>query len=332
MFQQRTTAGQQKNTETTLITRLTLFFMQTILGASGPIGTELAKALSKYTDQIRLVSRNPKKVNAGDTVFAADLTKAGEVDKAVEGSDVVYLTVGFEYKIKVWKDTWPKVMDSVIQACKKHKSKLVFFDNIYLYDRDFLSNMTEDTPVRPTSKKGAVRAAIAERLMTETRNGNLQALIARSADFLSPTNSVLTEVVYKNLKKGGTAMWFADANKVHNFTFYTDAAAGTALLGNTPDAYNQVWHLPTDSSRLTGKQWIELFAQQLQVKPKYMVIPAWVTGVLGVFVPLMKELKEMLYQYDRDYFFNSSKFESRFAFTPVAPAEAVSKMIEQLSK
>ena len=141
---------------------------------------------------------------------------------------------------------------------------------------------------------------------------------------------MLIEAVYNNLKKGKKANWFADANKVHNFTFYKDAAKGTAILGNTTAAYNQVWHLPTDKTPLTGKQWVEIFAQQMQVKPRLMTVPAWVTGVAGLFVPLLKELKEMMYQYDRDYFFDSSKFEKAFNYTPVPPAEAVRIMIESL--
>jgi nucleoside-diphosphate-sugar epimerase len=302
--------------------------MQTILGATGPIGTELAKQLINYTDKIRLVSRNPKKVNETDTLLSADLTNAEDVDRAIAGSEIVYLTVGFEYKTKVWKRIWPALMRSVIEACKKYKCKLVFFDNVYMYDRDFLADMTEETPVRPTSQKGEIRAEIAELLLSETRKGNLTALIARSADFLGPNNSVLIETVYKNFKKGKKANWFADADKVHNFTFYTDAAKGTAILGNTPSAYNQVWHLPTDKTRLTGKQWIELFAKEMNAKPSYMVVPIWLTGIIGIFVPMMKELKEMMYQYDRDYFFNSSKFEKAFNYNPVAPAEAVKIMVE----
>ena len=61
---------------------------QTILGSGGAIGTELAKALSSYTNDIRLVSRNPKTVNSSDNLLSADLTSPEEVLKAVEGSSV----------------------------------------------------------------------------------------------------------------------------------------------------------------------------------------------------------------------------------------------------
>jgi len=304
--------------------------MQTILGASGPIGTELAKELKSYTNNIKLVSRNPKKVNDSDVLRAADLTIASEVDKAIEGSEIVYLTIGFEYNTKVWQRTWPALMRNVIDACKKYDSKLVFFDNVYMYDRDFLSHMTEETPVRPTSKKGEIRAGIAEMLLKEIREGKLTALIARAADFAAPANSVLVESVYKNFKKGKQANWFSDANKIHNFTYYSDAGKGTAILGNTKEAYYQVWHLPSIKERLTGKQWIELFAEEMKVKPSYMLVPGWLAGFLGVFIPILKELKEMMYQYDRDYYFDSSKFEKAFSYTPVSAVDAVRGIIKKL--
>lgn len=286
--------------------------LQTILGSGGSIGVELAKALPEYTTRIRLVSRTPKKVNESDELMAADLSKAADIDRAVAGSAIVYVTIGFPYSVKVWQEKWPPFMQNVIDACKKHEAKLVFFDNIYMYDPDHLNPMTEETPMRPTSQKGAVRKEIVDMIMAEVEKGQLTALIARAADFIGSPNSVIDEMVFKNFKKGKKANWFVRVDKLHNFTFTPDAGRATALLGNTPDAYNQVWHLPTDRSKLTGKQWIELFARQMNVEPKYQTLPVWMMSVLGLFIPIMKEFKEMAYQYDRDYVFDSHKFERRF--------------------
>ncbi|MFC5269852.1 NAD-dependent epimerase/dehydratase family protein [Adhaeribacter terreus] len=304
--------------------------MQTILDAGGAIGTELARALKQYTTDIRLVSRNPQKANVTDQLFPADLTKAEEVEKAVAGSEIVYLVVGFEYKLNVWQKNWPALMQNVIAACKKHGAKLVFFDNMYMYDAAHLGHMTEETPVKPVSEKGKIRAQIAEMLLEETRSGNLTALIARAPDFIGPKNSMLTEMVYKNLKQGKKANWFLDANKVHSFIFTPDAAKATALLGNTPEAFNQVWHLPTSSPALTINQWAAIFAKTLNTEAKMMVLPRWMTSLLGLFMPVVKESKEMLYQYDRDYVFDSSKFEKRFNFKATSPQESVQQLIKMM--
>jgi nucleoside-diphosphate-sugar epimerase len=201
-----------------------------------------------------------------------------------------------------------------------------------MYDRDYLNRLTEETPIRPTSKKGKVRAEIAAMIMDEMDRGRINALIARSADFYGTRNSIMVELVIKNMMKDKRAMWFADANKIHTFTSAEDAAKATALLGNTPDAYNQIWHLPTDNSMMTGKDWIELVARILKRKPKYSVLPSWMVSFSGLFVPLFKELSEMNYQYEQDYIFISSKFEKRFGYMPVKPEEGINRLISDLGQ
>jgi nucleoside-diphosphate-sugar epimerase len=305
--------------------------MQTILGSSGIIGTELAKSLTKYTDKIRLVSRNPKKVNPTDELFTADITDANQVLKAVEGSDVVYLTVGLQYKISVWQKQWPQIMQNVIEACKTHKAKLVFFDNVYSYG---LVNgwMKEDTRVNPTSKKGEVRAQISQMIMSEVEKGKLDAIIARAADFYGPNTplSFATVIVFDNLKKGKKAQWFLDANKKHSMTYTPDAGKATAILGNTNSAYNQVWHLPTDRNALTGKEFIEIASKSFGMEPKYMVLKKWMVQMVGMFVPVVKESIEMLYQNEHDYLFDSTKFEKTFNFTPTSYKDGIAVTVKSI--
>ncbi|MGV8137619.1 MAG: NAD-dependent epimerase/dehydratase family protein [Mangrovibacterium sp.] len=304
--------------------------MQTILGSGGAIGNELAGALQSYTEKVRLVSRSPRKVNPGDELMPADLLNPDQTRRAVKGSDVVYVTVGLPYRTKVWEESWPRLMSNVISACKEHNCRLVFFDNVYMYDPDKLNKMTEETPVNPSSNKGRIRTTIVRMIMDEVERGELQALIARSADFYGPglqATSVLSEVVIKPLSSGRRAMWMGPVNYKHSFTYTRDAGNATALLGNTPDAWNQVWHLPTASNPYTGREWIEIIARELGVEPKYFSVPKWMMKVSGLFVPLMKELEEMMYQYDRDYVFDSSRFERRFGILPTPYHEGVKEAV-----
>jgi len=305
--------------------------MQTILGSGGVVGIELAKALKEFTSEIRLVSRKPKKVNTTDELMSANLLNVADVRKAVQGSSVVYVTVGFPYSIKVWRESWPKLITNVCKACKEHNCKLVFFDNIYMYDSNHLNGMTEETPINPPSKKGKVRAEIATMIMDEVREGKLTALIARSADFYGPTiqnTSMLTETVFKPLSNGKKANWMSSVNFKHSFTYTPDAGKATALLGNTVDAYNQVWHLPTAANPFTGKEWIEAIAREIRVKPKYQAVPKLLVRIIGLFVPIMREMVEMMYQYDRDYVFDSSKFEKRFDFEPTPYIDGIREIVE----
>lgn len=302
--------------------------MQTILGAGGAVGIPLAKELKNYTDKIRLVSRKPVRVNVDDELFPADLTDKDAVLKAVAGSSVTYLTAGLVYSRKVWRRDWPLIMSHVIDACIAHNSKLVFLDNVYMYAPEEIPHMTETSVNNPASEKGKVRAALIQQIFEAVRNRGLQALIARSADFYGPAvkNSPLAIAVSDKFKSKQKAFWMADAGKIHSFTYIPDAARATALLGNTADAYNEVWHLPTSPERFTGKEYIDMVAGAMKVQPRYYIFSKFMMGLIGLFVPIVGELKEMAYQYDRDYFFDSSKFEKRFGVQPTSYKEGIKAM------
>lgn len=296
--------------------------MQTILGAGGTVGYELARSLRAYTDRIRLVSRTPREVNQGDELFPCDLLDGPAVHKAVEGCSVAYLLAGLPYDLKTWQAQWPVVMRNAIDACKAHGTKLVFFDNVYMIDIGHIGHITEESPVNPPSKKGRIRAEIDRMILNEVKDGNLQAIIARSADFYGPNvrgaTSVLLELTYNNMRKGKPANWFCSFNKKHSFTYTPDAGRATAMLGNDDAAWNQIWNLPTSPDPLTGGEWIELFATEMGVKPKRMLATRFIVKLMGLFNPVMRELGEMLYQYDRDYIFDSSKFERAYSFKPTS--------------
>lgn len=308
--------------------------MQTIIGSGGAIGAPLAQELKNYTNDIRLVSRNPKKVNDSDQLFPIDVNDFSQLDKSIEGSEIVYIVIGFDYNIKVWRNTWPAFMRAVLDACIKHKSKLVFFDNVYMYDPGAIPFMTEDSPMHPSSKKGIVRKQLVDMIFEEVNTGKLNALISRSADFYGPGNnkSFLVEMAAKNLLKGKKADAFGNVNKIHTYTYTPDAGRATAILGNTNDAYNQVWHVPTTKEKYTYRHWVEMIAKELNAKPGIRVLPNWMLNMIGLFVPIMKEFPEMMYQYTQDYIFDSSKFEKRFGIFATSPEEGIKQMVDALKK
>lgn len=297
--------------------------MQTILGAGGVIGIELAKLLPEYTDRVRLVRRNPTEPGAGEETFGADLTQQRETFEAVRGSEVVYLTAGLPYKTSVWKDQWPKIMENVIDACSETGARLVFFDNVYMYGL-VEGWMTEETPHNPCSRKGEVRARIAERLMDEVKRGSLEALIARSADFYGPgaVNTPFHDMVFGKLKAGKKALWLCNAELRHSITFTPDAAKAVAVLGNTPEAYGEVWHLPTDKNAMTGREMIGRIADFYRTEPQFSVLGKGMVTLGGLFDSRVMESREMLYQYEHEYLFDSTKFQDRF-FNPTAYAEGI---------
>jgi nucleoside-diphosphate-sugar epimerase len=303
--------------------------MQTILGANGVIARELSNHLRSHTDRIRQASRSPRRVNASDEVCTVDLLDAEATAKAVAGSDVSYLVAGLQYDHRVWQEQWPKVMRHTIDACKRHGSALVFFDNVYAYGR-VDGVMTEETPYKPCSRKGEVRARIATMLMEEARRGELRAMIVRSADFYGPgaVLSLTHATVTERLKAGKTPQWIGNAKAVHTFTYTPDAGRTLALLGNTASAYGQVWHALTSKGPMTGEEYVRI-ACTLAGRPyRLQVAPRWLLSIMGLFVPVLRENMEMLYQFEHDYRFDSSKVEQAFGLTPTAYRDGIAATLQ----
>jgi nucleoside-diphosphate-sugar epimerase len=281
---------------------------------------------------VRLVSRQPLVTNNGQYWLKADLSVEQDVIDALEGTEVAYLTIGLPYSTKIWREYWPRVMKNVTTACLHHGVRLVFFDNIYAVSPNHLNPITESSPLQPCSKKGEIRAEVIRILMEAVEKKGLMGLIARSADFLTleENKGIIRPLLYDRMLKHQRAQWICNAHVIHNFSYLPDLGKGTALLGTTPDVMQQVWNLPTDPTPMTGVDWIRMMAEEMPTSEKYTTISAGMIKFLGVFIPSMRELVEMLYQYDRDYFFDSSKFNRYFNYIPASPREAIQEMLIEI--
>jgi nucleoside-diphosphate-sugar epimerase len=302
--------------------------MQTILGANGIIGHELSKHLPAYTASVRQTSRNPRKVNPTDELIKADLLNYDQTANAVAGSDIVYLVAGLKYDVKTWKEQWPKLMRNVIDACKKSNAKLVFFDNVYAYGQ-VNGPMTENTPFNPISKKGEVRAQVATMLLDEMKAKNIEGMIVRAADFYGPGAllSLIHSTVSSRLKEGKGPQWIGDPRKIHTFTYTPDAGRSLALLANRPSSFNQTWHALTSKEKITGEQFVRI-ACELSGKPyKMQAIGKTGVRILGLFVPVLREFIEMMYQFENEYIFDSSKIEKEFGVMATPYREGISEVL-----
>lgn len=308
--------------------------MQTILGAGGAIGIELARALKQFTDEIKLVSRNPKKINDMDFLFSADLTNAKDVKASIAGSQICYLTVGFEYEARIWKEKWTKLIKDVVEACAENQTKLVFFDNVYAIGEKHIEHITENSLISPTSEKGKVRAWVDEYIIEAVEKGRIEAIIARAPDFFGAIKekSLLMNLIYDNLSNNKTAQWLCNAEVVHTTGFVPDLALGTAMLGNSNEAFNQIWNLPVAQENISGRDWVNIFASKMQQSNEVEILTKADIKEYGKQDLFIAETYEMLYQYDGDYFFDSTKFNKAFGFKPTTNEKAVGLTLDELNK
>lgn len=288
--------------------------MQTILGATGQIAVELARELRRtYSADLRLVSRNPRRVNDSDTLTPADLLDAGQAAEAIKGSSIVYFTAGLPADTALWESQFPKMIENVLTATRAAGAKFVFFDNTYMYPQD-ARVLTEEAPFEPVGRKGKVRAALASAVLREMARGEIPVLIARAPEFYGPgkTKSITNILVTDNIKAGRTPRVLVRDDTLRTLIWTPDASRALAMLANTPDAFGQTWHLPCDDGRLTYRQFVTLAAEIFGTDASYKILGKWTLTAARLGSKRARELAELLPRYGRDNLFDSTKFKARF--------------------
>lgn len=204
-------------------------------------------------------------------------------------------------------------MKNVISACSATGARLVFFDNTYMYPQTG-ERQTEDTEFQPYGEKGRVRAAIATDLLTAITQKRVTALICRAPEFYGPgkTQSITNTSIIEPLAQHKTARVLLRDDTLRSLIYTPDASRAMALLGNTPDAYGQTWHLPCDDDRLTYRAFIDLAAEQFGAAPRYRVIKRWQLRLAGLFNRTIRDAAELLPRYESNNIFVSDKFKIRF--------------------
>ena len=282
-----------------------------VLGGSGAIGRGVIKELQKRGLQVKAVERS-KEVDGIETV-KADLLDMTQAKKAIRGADFVYLCVGLSYQSKYWQENWPRLMRNVIQACSESKSKLIFFDNWYMYGPPLPVPIVENSPQNTQTKKGLARKETADLLLEAHRAGSVKALIGRSADFYGPMaiNSGLYSNILKRMLEGKNPQWIGNPKTQHTYAYTDDNSRALIELALDERCYGEVWHLPVEKPTTTYSM-LDLFNAELGKTYKLSVMPKPMLKILSIFIKGLKELDEMSYQFESDFVMSDKKFRSHF--------------------
>jgi nucleoside-diphosphate-sugar epimerase len=297
-----------------------------VLGASGVIGRETVAALVGGGHEVSAVTRTARAAQDGATPVSADLLDRASALRAVKGAEVAYLTVGVPYSAKAWQRDWPPILANTIDACLAAGARLVYFDNVYAYGR-VTAPMTEATPIRPSSKKGELRAALLRMLEAAARERGLEYTIGRSADFYGPGagTSVFNGFAIDKVVAGKPLTWLFDASQPHSMTYTPDAGRALAVLGTDDRARGRSWHLPT-APALSGEEYLRLASGGAL---RHKTMSAGMMRFGGLFVPVARETVEMAYQYTAPYVFESRAFEQTFGMTPTPYEEGIAASLER---
>jgi nucleoside-diphosphate-sugar epimerase len=306
--------------------------MHAILGGSGNIGMLLTQYLISKGEKVVSIGRTrPEETFEGVEYRCTDYYTADSIHRAIKDCKYVYLLVGLPYKTPIWKKEWPELMNNVIEACHYERSKIIFFDNVYMYGQ-VDGPMTESLPFKPNSKKGEVRAKIANTLLDNINKRYVHGVIARSGDFYGANldNSVVGTRFIQQLSKG-TLELMGNKDMIHTYTYLNDCPEALYTLATDDTNNGETFHLPTTSEQLTQLQFGQLYAETMDVTIKKTTeIQGLTLTLFSLFAPILGEFKEMVYQFQNSYILDSTKILTRYPQLKVTPyKEAIKKILEK---
>ncbi|NNF53071.1 MAG: NAD-dependent epimerase/dehydratase family protein [Acidimicrobiales bacterium] len=284
--------------------------LSVVLGA-GPVGRALTERLIADGRSVRVVTRSGRANVANEVeVMAGDVADPGSAKRTCAGASVVYGCVGLDYS--GWPEKWPPMMAGMLTGAAAAGARFVFMDNCYMYGPVNVP-MTEDLPLTDYGKKPATRSKITRMWQDAHKAGRVEVASVRASDFYGPgvSAAALGDTSIGRLAKGKSAQVFGNPDLPHSFTYVPDVAKALVSVAGADDAFGQAWNVPNAPDQ-TLREILTMVATNLDCDLKIQTLPKWLFSVVGVFDTNVRELKEMLYQWERPFRVDSSKFANRF--------------------
>lgn len=300
-----------------------------VLG-TGAIGRAVAEELIRRGESVRMVNQSGKmaEVPAGVEVVASDLYDGAKVREVARGAKVVYQAAQPPYN--QWPEKFPLLQKSILEGLTGSGAKLVLIENVYMYGDTHGKPMTEDTPYDAHTRKGRVRGQISSAAFAAHKEGRLRVTAARGGNFFGPwgTDSTMGARAFYPILRGKPAQLIGRMDVPHTHTYVKDFGAALAILGEHDEADGHAWHVPNDQPAMTQGELVRIFAEEAGMEPKMSSMGKAMMSIGGLFIPEAKETVEMMYEFDKPFIIDSSKFEKTFGWKAIPIREAIRETVK----
>jgi nucleoside-diphosphate-sugar epimerase len=298
-----------------------------VVFGTGAIGMALIEELHASGKRVRAVNRGgAADVPEGVEVVGGDAT-SGEFTKTVaDNAKVVYFCLNPPYT--KWSELFPPLQAAVMAGAASAGAKLVAMDNLYMYGSTNGRPLTEDLPHSASTRKGSVRAQMAKDLIVAHEAGTVRVAVGRASDYFGPRGllSAMGERIFYPALAGKKAQVLGDPDQPHTYSYVPDIAKGLAILGDREEADGEVWHLP-NAPAVTTRRFIEMVYAAAGTEPGIQVMPRFLVNMVGLFNGDVRELKEMLYEFEEPFVVDHSRFEAAFGNHATPLSEAINATV-----
>jgi nucleoside-diphosphate-sugar epimerase len=283
-----------------------------VVFGTGAVGLALIDQLAASGEAVVAVNRSGSaQVPKGVEIVAGDAANAAFTADVTQGAKVVYQCLNPPYT--KWPELFPPMQEAVLGGAAAAGAKLVSFENLYMYGPTDGAPLTEDLPYVAGTRKGSVRGDMANELLTAHEAGTVRVTIGRASDYFGPrgTVSAMGERVFYPVLAGKKAQVMGNPDLPHTYSYVPDIAAGLATLGAHNDADGRAWHLPNPPT-LTTRQFVAKIGDAAGTNGTVSAMPKAMLNLVGLFNGNVRELKEMLYEFEEPFVVDSSDFEATF--------------------
>ncbi|MCL1693259.1 MAG: NAD(P)H-binding protein [Actinomycetia bacterium] len=294
-----------------------------VVFGTGAIGMALIEELNAGGKRVRAVNRSgAADVPDGVEVVGGDASSEEFATVASADADVVYFSLNPPYT--KWPELFPPLQAAVIEGAASAGAKLVVVDNLYMYGPTDGEPLTEDLPHAATTRKGSVRAQMAKDLMAASEEGKVRVAAGRPSDYFGPRGllSAMGERVFYPALAGKKAQVMGDPDQPHSYSYLPDIARSLIVLGESDEADGKAWHLP-NAPAVTTRQFVEMVYAAAGTEPGIQTMPRIMVSAVGLFNGNVRELKEMLYEFEEPFVVDDSRFEAAFGGSATPLPEAI---------
>jgi len=298
-----------------------------VVFGTGPVGLAVMDALVQRGRRVRMVNRSGRaSVPEGVQVVGGDATDKAFAREASEGASVVYFALNPPYT--QWAELFPPLQAGVIEGAASAGARLVAVENLYMYGPTDGRPLTENLPHAPNTRKGTVRARMSQELMEAHTSGRVRVATGRASDFFGPRVQVSAagEQVFGRAAQGKSAQVAGDPDQLHTYTYAPDIGRGLVVLAEREEALGQAWHLPSPET-VTTRKFVEMIFKGIGKPARVQAAPKILLRAIGLFNPGIRETIEMLYEFEKPFVVDHSKFERAFGEHATPLKEAIGETV-----
>jgi nucleoside-diphosphate-sugar epimerase len=225
-----------------------------------------------------------------------------------------------------WPEKFPRLQDSILSAAAANGANFIVVDNLYGYGDTHGQPLHEDLPYAAHTRKGRVRAHMAQAVMQAHETGRVRAAIARASDFFGLEDRALSPGLFRAALAGRTIQAMGRVDVPHTWSYVPDFGRALAILGTHASGLGQIWHVPS-SPPISQVEFVRLIENEVGRPLKIRGNGKLTLQVLGLFSPLLREMPEMLYEWDQPFVMRDDKFRAAFGMQPTPIKDAIHETV-----